>query len=252
MSPGEALPEEPCICRNDFLTVFFFVDDIVFAYRKIDESPVNALIGRLKERYKMKDLGDLRWFLGIRVIRDREARRLWLCQDDYIDKICTRYYIEKKATFKGDIFPDGRPQRSSEQASNLAIHQYAGRIGSINYIAVISRPDVAKPVSLLATFLTNPSPGHLALVDRLLRYLWATRLNTEERRARSSPDRILLERSVNLKIGSSERQQTLHMPMMKRPDTLPKVILPPYSEDRFLGKPQNRRLSRHPQQRQSF
>ncbi|KAH7112782.1 hypothetical protein B0J13DRAFT_575355 [Dactylonectria estremocensis] len=31
----------------------------------------------------MQDLGDLQWFLGIRVIRDRPGSKLWLCQDSY-------------------------------------------------------------------------------------------------------------------------------------------------------------------------
>jgi hypothetical protein len=33
----------------------------------------------------MKDLGELKWFLGVRVVRDRPNRKLWLCQDSYIE-----------------------------------------------------------------------------------------------------------------------------------------------------------------------
>ena len=39
----------------------------------------------------MKDLGDLKWFLGTQIIRDWPNRKLWLLQDTYIDKIANRF-----------------------------------------------------------------------------------------------------------------------------------------------------------------
>jgi hypothetical protein len=41
----------------------------------------------------MRDLGELSWFLGIRVIRDRVQKKLWLCQDSYIRKIATTFHL---------------------------------------------------------------------------------------------------------------------------------------------------------------
>jgi hypothetical protein len=43
--------------------------------------------------YKMRDIGELKWFLGIQVTRDRLRRRIWLSQDSYIQKICAQYSI---------------------------------------------------------------------------------------------------------------------------------------------------------------
>jgi hypothetical protein len=43
--------------------------------------------------YEFKDLGDLKWFLGVRIIRDRPSRKLWLCQDAYISKIASRFHL---------------------------------------------------------------------------------------------------------------------------------------------------------------
>ena len=42
----------------------------------------------------MKDIGDLNWFLGIRVVRDRTQRKLWLCQDSYISRVATTFHLE--------------------------------------------------------------------------------------------------------------------------------------------------------------
>jgi hypothetical protein len=83
--------EDPCICKNSWITIFFFVDDIVLLYRKKDQLPADQLIDTLKGRYQMKDFGDLRWFLGIRVLRNRPNRKLRLCQDSYTEAITTRF-----------------------------------------------------------------------------------------------------------------------------------------------------------------
>lgn len=75
--------EEPCIFANDWLVVFFYVDDIALLARPSDRARLQDFIRRLQGKYKMHDLGELKWFLGIRVIRDRAARKLWLSQSSY-------------------------------------------------------------------------------------------------------------------------------------------------------------------------
>ena len=41
----------------------------------------------------MRLLGEVTWFLGIRVTRDIQLCKLTLCQDAYIDKIMAKYKI---------------------------------------------------------------------------------------------------------------------------------------------------------------
>jgi len=83
--------EEPCILANDWLLIFFFVDDSTIVYRPEDRSRAQQFKGDLKARIQIKELGPLSWFLGMRVIRDREAHKAWLCQDTYIENVATRY-----------------------------------------------------------------------------------------------------------------------------------------------------------------
>ena len=44
--------------------------------------------------YEIKDLGELNWFLGIRIVRDRIKKKLWLCQDIYISKITAKFGLK--------------------------------------------------------------------------------------------------------------------------------------------------------------
>ena len=57
--------EETCLFMNDWLTVFFYVDDIVLLCRPADLPKLNEFKEALMNRYEMKDLGELTWFLGV-------------------------------------------------------------------------------------------------------------------------------------------------------------------------------------------
>jgi hypothetical protein len=45
----------------------------------------------------LRKLGELKWFLGIRVLRDWEAGTLWLIQDSFIEKIVNKFDLDQKS-----------------------------------------------------------------------------------------------------------------------------------------------------------
>ena len=38
-------------------------------------------------------MGEATQFLGIRIIRNRQERKLWICQDSYIEKIAHKFHL---------------------------------------------------------------------------------------------------------------------------------------------------------------
>ena len=54
------------------------------------------------------------------------------------------------------------------KATPYTIHAYQQRVGSLTYIATITRPDIARAIQKLAEFLTNPSPKHILAAEILL------------------------------------------------------------------------------------
>ncbi|KAJ6437664.1 Cut9 interacting protein Scn1 [Purpureocillium lavendulum] len=187
--------EEPCLFTNNWLTVFFFVDDIVLLHRAKHQRAADEFIVKLKAQYEMKDLGELKWFLGIRILRDRTARKLWLCQDSYIDNIANQYGIAKRDHFKGNLFPSNKLQPREDQSTPNQVHRYQQKVGSVNYVAVITRPDIAKPISKLAEHLLNPSERHDHLADRLMEYLWSTRYLAIQFNGNRSTDMVKVNHS---------------------------------------------------------
>jgi hypothetical protein len=51
---------------------------------------------KLMSRYEIREMGELNWFLGIQVVRDRAQKKLWLCQDSYISKITASFHLDDR------------------------------------------------------------------------------------------------------------------------------------------------------------
>ena len=164
-----------CLFTNDFMLLFFFVDDIVVLFDHQHTKQVDEFQTKLFKAYQMRFLGELKWFLGIRISRDRDTRRLWLCQDSYIDKLTSKFKISIDKKCPGAPLPYEELLKSTTQATPQEIYAYQQRIGSINFAAVITRPDVAHAASKLSEFLTNPSKYHLDCANRVLLYLAHTK-----------------------------------------------------------------------------
>jgi hypothetical protein len=168
------IPEAQCLFTNGRIIVFFYVDDMVILYHISHQSEFNQFKQSLLQRYEFKDLGELKWFLGIRVIRNRQDQRLWLCQDSYIEKIASSFNLLESPQFKTPLAIQ-ELYASETQATPQEVHAYQSRIGSTTYATSITRPDAARASNKLAEFLLNPSPAHLKAANRLIKYLYDTR-----------------------------------------------------------------------------
>ena len=58
--------------------IFFFIDDIIQAYKKEDKSIAKEAITGLKSKYEISYLGEPKWFLGIHILRNRNKKTIWL------------------------------------------------------------------------------------------------------------------------------------------------------------------------------
>jgi hypothetical protein len=65
------VPHEPCCLLKGGIMIFFYVDDLIVAYEKMNQDMVDWAIGKLREKYQLSGGDTLQWFLGIEVIRDR-------------------------------------------------------------------------------------------------------------------------------------------------------------------------------------
>jgi hypothetical protein len=69
------------------------MNDILCLYYKNNTSDANEIIRALKTKYEIKNEKSVKWFLGIRIIRDKKARKIFLLHDAYIKKIAAKFQI---------------------------------------------------------------------------------------------------------------------------------------------------------------
>ena len=193
-------PGVECCFTNDYMIVLFFVDDITVLYEKRYTREVDDFEKMLFETYEMRKIGELEWFLGIKIIRDRTSRQLWLSQESYIEKVLNKFNLTDQQRRYETPLPIEALVKHTGQASPQEIYSYQQRVGSVNFPSVITRPDIANASSKLSEHLMNPSPHHMELVNRVIIYLGNTKqlaihfdgmgLKTKEFFLGSSPDEI--------------------------------------------------------------
>ena len=180
--------EEPCLFVNGPLLIFFYVDDIAALCHTSKLSLLYEFKQRLTERYEMRDLGELSWFLGIRIHRDRVNHKLWLCQDSYFEKVADLYALTNHPSVSTPLSTTPLPQCKDEASSTDLRHTFAQRLGSLMYGTCATRPDLAFTQSYLGRFCKNPAQLHIDAAERALAYAYQTRYLALEYSAPEKPD----------------------------------------------------------------
>ena len=156
------------------LIIILYVDDITILGDNL--SSVNALKSTLSNRYEMTDLGEIESYLGVRIKRDRSARRLEIDQTHYALEIVSRFGLSDAHPARTPL-PTGAEvhlEKYNGQASQGDIKLFQQMIGSLLYVQIGTRPDISFAVSRLAQYASNPSPDHIRLAKYVLRYLKGT------------------------------------------------------------------------------
>ena len=141
----------PCLYTSRYLIIFFFVDDIVILVHPDNLSHQERLEKELLAVYDIRKLGDLKWFLGIRVVRDIAAGKIWLLQDAFINKVASKFNIaaSTKAARLAPIY-ESHLAPSTEPLDMDRTREYNQLVGSLAFLVSMTRADVARTYSVHA------------------------------------------------------------------------------------------------------
>ena len=154
-----------------------FVDDMTIASHS--KNAILQLKSDLKKHFKIHDLGPTTYLLGVGVDRDRTKQTLTISQRQYILDILTEYKMSDCNPVGTPMMPglhlskDNCPKTDAEKKEMKSL-SYINAVGSLMYLAVATRPDIAFTVGVLARFSTNPGKTHWNAVKHLMRYLKGT------------------------------------------------------------------------------
>ncbi|MBW0545458.1 hypothetical protein O181_085173 [Austropuccinia psidii MF-1] len=122
----------------------------------------------------MEDLGEIWYALGIKVSQDRKLKTISLSQELYVNKIITKFRKMDCKSVATPMIPGTHlvPSKEEDLSINFKYHK---AVGSLNYLTLCTRPDLAYETSSLSQFLENPLRDHVAAFKRVLRYLQGTK-----------------------------------------------------------------------------
>lgn len=141
------------------------MDDIISGN---DEEAINELKSHLHDSFHIKDLGKLKYFLGIEVSQSRKD--IYISQRKYALDILHEFKqlgstpssIPIKHNLTHELFDANPPLHDPSKYRRL--------IGKLLYL-IITKPDIAYSVSYLSQFLAQSLTSHYASNIKILKYI---------------------------------------------------------------------------------
>jgi len=148
---------DPCLYidtkRNIYITIW--VDDLLIAGK--NGRDIAAVKVQLAGEFEMKDLGELKHFLGMRITRTSGG--ISIDQGGYVRQVLERYGMSNSKPVSTPLAPGARLAKAME-AGDVDAKLYQGIVGSIMYGMLCTRPDLAFPIQQLSQFGSNPANMH--------------------------------------------------------------------------------------------
>lgn len=141
-----------------------YVDDIII--KGDDEAEITRLKRSLSKTFEVKDLGRLKYFLGIEVARS--SKGIALSQ--------RKYTLELRSDMgmlgcRAASTPIDQNHKVTAQSGELVDKEsYQKLVGRLRYLCH-TRPDITYAVSVVSRYMHEPRSEHMEAVHRILRYL---------------------------------------------------------------------------------
>ncbi|XP_071933566.1 uncharacterized protein [Coffea arabica] len=145
-----------------------YVDDMLIFGTSLDI--VNSTKYFLSSNFDIKDLGEAKIILGVKIIRKGDG--IMLSQEHYTERLLRKFE-------NYDVTPvstpyDANTQLKKNNGDPIAQSKYAQIIGSLMHLMNFTRPDIAYAVCRLSRYTHNPNREHWFALVRLMKYLRGT------------------------------------------------------------------------------
>ena len=124
-----------------------FVDDGLLACKSSDV--LRAILADWSKEYDITT-GDASYFVGMQIRRDRNQNCMYINQSDNICEIVDKFDMSEAKAFCVPADPNVNLLPADDDKSSVNYLPYHEVIGSLMYLAIVSRPDIAFAVSKLS------------------------------------------------------------------------------------------------------
>ncbi|XP_019261966.1 PREDICTED: uncharacterized protein LOC109239830 [Nicotiana attenuata] len=163
----------------NLVVILVYVDDLLVTGSNL--LLIQQVRKDLQENFKMKDLGELKYFLGIEFSRSQKG--ILMCQRKYALELVSELslargksaytpleFIQKLTSVEFDqIVKDS----DSEDVQLEEKGNYQRLVGRLLYL-IMTRPDIAFAVQVLSQYMHAPKTSHMKAAERVVRYIKST------------------------------------------------------------------------------
>ena len=138
--------------------IALYVDDLFMLGMKL--ANIEVMKQGLGREFKMKDLGEARFLLGIEIRRQKNGD-VFLVQEKYARDVLSRFNMEGYKSVSTPLELGSHLDSSQQLTSDVEVEQMVNSpsrwaIGSLMYLSTCTRPDISAAVSELSKFSQNP------------------------------------------------------------------------------------------------
>ncbi|KHJ32378.1 hypothetical protein EV44_g3605 [Erysiphe necator] len=139
-----SIPGQPCIFTEyQGIVIFFFVDDLVVAFPADKRSKALNYLKKLTQKYELRILGKLEWFVGVKITRYQSNKKFFLSQEANIEKICCEYSCDQSGRQVSTPLVSDNLQKYDGNATDKETKLYQQKIGSLINASSDTRPDIS-------------------------------------------------------------------------------------------------------------
>ena len=123
--------------------VLVYVDDILVASKSLED--IQHVKHSLTEALKVRDLGETKYFLGMSLDRNRQARTLKMTQERLAAELVSKYGMKEGKTKTVPMSTSIKLVRATEENMlDKEAHRYSELVGRVLYLLVCTRPDISQ------------------------------------------------------------------------------------------------------------
>ena len=122
-----------------------------------EQDKCDELFGRLKQRFSVETMGKLKMHTGCAFERDWDNEVLEMNQTAFVKNMVEQYNISGTSNISGSPGVDLGPRKDGESGDNDKFPKYRALVGSLMWLSVMTRPDIANALRACARHSYNLS-----------------------------------------------------------------------------------------------
>ena len=154
------------------LMVGAYVDDVIVSG---EQDMWDEFFDQLRQRFSAKTLGELKMYTGCASERDWDNGILEINQTAFTINMVEQHNISTTSNILGSPDEDLGPRKDGELGGNEEFPKYRALVGSLMWLSVMTRPDIANALRACSRHSHNPSPRHWKALLQVASYVNATK-----------------------------------------------------------------------------